>query len=470
MASNRAKVLTTFSLVMITITCVDSIRNLPTTALFGPQVIFFYLMAAVCYFIPTGLVCAEMSSAWPETGGVYLWGKKAFGKGFGLFSIWFQWVENVIWYPTILSFIAGTLTYLITPSLATDRWYVFAVINIVFWLSTLINLCGLKLSARVTEILGLLGLVLPMLLIIILGTIWFFGNGVHQIHFTEATMMPNFHNPSLWVSVSAVVLSLTGIEIATVHAGDVKNPQRSYPKALLISTVFILATLILGSLSISIVVPAKQLNLISGIMQAFHAFFTAYHMTFMQPVISVCLILGAIAGLNNWIIGPTRGLMIAARDGYLPPFLRRQNKFMAPKNLLMCQGVVVTILSSLFLFMPSVNSSYWVLNVLTTQLYTLMYLCVFLMFLKLRFKYPNKKRPFKVPGGYIGMWLIGFLGIASLLFTLGIGFIPPEVVYHGSTLMFDGLIMGGLIIFCLPPILMELVNKPSWKVDKHHES
>lgn len=462
MASTR-KVLTTFSLVLITITCVDSIRNLPTAALFGPQVIFFYILAAIFYFIPTGLVCAELSTAWPETGGVYLWGKKAFGKSFGLFTVWFQWVENVIWYPTLLSFIAGTLAFLLTPKMAQNHWYVFAVINIVFWLSTLINLFGLKLSARLTEVLGIVGLVVPMLLIILLGVIWFFGHGVHQIHFSEASMLPNFKDPTLWVSVSAVVLSLTGIEITTVHAGDVKNPQKSYPRALLISVIFILLTLILGALSIAIVVPKGQLNLISGIMEAFHMFFAAYHLTFLQPLIAICLILGAIAALNNWIIGPTRGLMVAAKDGYFPPFLQKQNAFMAPRNLLLCQGVVVTLLSSLFLFMPSVNSSYWVLNVLTTQLYTLMYLCVFFMFLKLRFKYPKHKRPFKVPGGTFGMWLVSSFGVVSLICTLGIGFIPPTMIYHGSTLEYDALIFFGLVIFCLPPILMEVVSNPTWK-------
>ena len=81
MSSKLPKVLTTFSLAMITITCVDSLRNLPADALFGPSIVFFFALAGILFFIPTALICAELSTTWPEQGGIYTWGKKAFGKG-----------------------------------------------------------------------------------------------------------------------------------------------------------------------------------------------------------------------------------------------------------------------------------------------------------------------------------------------------------------------------------------------------
>lgn len=457
------KVLSTFSLVMITITCVDSVRNLPSSALFGSSVIFFFVISAILFFIPTALICAELSTTWPEEGGIYMWGKKAYGRGFGLFTVWFQWIENVVWYPLILSFIAGTLTYLLTPNLADSNVYVFAIINIVFWLCTWINMRGLKLSARITEWFGVLGLIVPMLFIIVLGIIWFFGNYPHQIHFSAQSMLPHSDSSGMWVALSAIVMSLTGVEITTVHAAEVKNPQRSYPRALLISTIFILATLIMGSLAIAIVVPQSQLNLISGIMEAFQQFLRAYHLSWLTPVMAVCLILGAVAGLNNWIIGPTKGMMVASRDGYLPPKLHKQNANHAPVNLLVLQGIVVSVLSFLFLFMPSINASYWILNVLTTQLYVFMYLFVFIAFLRLRYKHPEVHRPFKVPGGKFGMWLTAILGIGSMLFTLGIGFIPPTQIYGHNYWQYDAILAVGILVFCIPPIVMQIVRKDSWQ-------
>ena len=113
----KATSLTLFSLVMITIGSVDSIRNLPATALFGSSLIFFFCLAAICFLIPCALVSAELASSWAKQGGVYIWVKEAFGQRFGFLAIWFQWIENVIWYPTILAFVAGTLGYLISPDL-----------------------------------------------------------------------------------------------------------------------------------------------------------------------------------------------------------------------------------------------------------------------------------------------------------------------------------------------------------------
>src|SRR3990167_7600244 len=129
--------LTLFSLTMITVGSVDSIRNLPATALFGSQLIFFFTLGAFFFLIPTALVSAELSSAWPKQGGIYIWVKEAFGRQTGFLAIWLQWIENVIWYPTILSFVGGTIGYLIHPALADNPYFLWSIIVIAFWGATL---------------------------------------------------------------------------------------------------------------------------------------------------------------------------------------------------------------------------------------------------------------------------------------------------------------------------------------------
>src|SRR5690606_22637628 len=109
-----------------------------------------------------------------EAGGVYLWVKTAFGKRFGLLAIWFQWIENVIWYPTILSFIAGTCAYVFSPALAADPYFLCGVIIVTFWLLTFLNLLGIQSSARLSAFCGFAGLLVPMVVIIVLGFIWYF--------------------------------------------------------------------------------------------------------------------------------------------------------------------------------------------------------------------------------------------------------------------------------------------------------
>ena len=188
--TGSSRVLSVFSLAMITIGSVDSIRNLPASALFGGSLVFFYILAAVTFLIPTALVSAELATGWPCRGGVYTWLKEAFGPRAGLFAVWYQWISNVIWYPAILSFLAGTVAHLISPDLENQSWFMVTVIFSVFWAATFINLKGMKISAYFSAFCTICGLLLPMSLIIVLGIAWLALGHPSQIAFTWESFQP----------------------------------------------------------------------------------------------------------------------------------------------------------------------------------------------------------------------------------------------------------------------------------------
>lgn len=442
-----------FALTMITITSVDSIRNLPATSLFGSPLIFFFIVAGCFFLIPSALISAELASTWPKTGGVYNWVKEAFGQRCGFLAIWFQWVENIIWYPAILSFITGTCAYLIDPALAHNKYFLITIIIGLFWILTLINLAGIKTSAKFSEFCGIAGLLLPMLLIIGLGAFWVLSGHPMEISFTFDKMLPNFQEPSLYVSLTAVVLCFCGMEIATAHAQEVKNPARDYPISLILSVVIIFITMLLGSMAIAIIVPQKELSLVAGIMQAFVAFFNAYHWYWMAPFIALFIVIGSLGSVSNWIMAPSRGLHIALQDADLARFLQKQNKRNVPVSLLLYQAILVSILSLVFIFMPSINSSYWLLTALTAQLYMIMYILMFVSSIRLRHKYPDIKRPFKVPGGMLGLYIVAGLGITTSLFTIVIGFVPPQEINIGSLMRYEAILVCGLVIMSSPPFI-----------------
>ncbi|WED43172.1 APC family permease [Legionella cardiaca] len=451
--SSKKHALTIFSLTMITVGSVDSIRNLPATALFGSQLISFFILGALFFLIPTALVSAELASGWAKQGGIYIWVKEAFGKKTGFLAIWLQWIENVIWYPTILSFVAGTIGYLINPSMASNPYFLWLVIVSSFWGATLINLRGMRSSALFSNICALSGLLLPMALIIGLGSLWIVGGNPLQVQFDAASITPHWQDKSIWVSLTAIMMSFCGIEIATVHANDVHNPQYAFPRALIYSVLIILSTLILGSLAIAVVLPQHDINLVAGIMQAFDAFFARYHMSWFMPVVAIMLVMGGLGGVSNWIIAPTKGLLVAAEDGNLPELFQKSNRHGAPVVMLITQAVIVTILSALFLFMPSVNGSYWLLTALAAQLYMLMYLLMFIAALKLRFSAPEHPRTFRIPGGLTGMFFVGGVGIIGCLTTLVVSFMPPEGINVGSVSRYELTLIFGLILMCLPPFV-----------------
>ncbi|WP_028388235.1 APC family permease [Legionella fairfieldensis] len=452
MSSNK-HALTIFSLTMITVGSVDSIRNLPATALFGSQLISFFILGALFFLIPTALVSAELASGWPRQGGIYIWVKEAFGKRAGFLAIWLQWIENVIWYPTILSFVAGTIGYLINPDVANNPYFLWIVIVSSFWSVTLLNLRGMRSSALFSNICALSGLLLPMVLIIGLGALWIVGGNPLQVQFDAQSLSPHWQEKSLWVSLTAIMMSFCGIEIATVHANDVNNPQHAFPRALTYSVLIILSTLILGSLAIAVVLPQHDINLVAGIMQAFYAFFSKYHLTGFMPIVALMLVIGGLGGVSNWIIAPTKGLLVAAEDGNLPAVFQQTNQQGAPVVMLITQAIIVTVLSALFLFMPSVNGSYWLLTALAAQLYMLMYLLMFAAAIKLRFSAAEHVRTFRIPGGTMGMFLVAGIGSIGALTTLVVSFMPPTGINVGSIGRYEITLILGLIIMCLPPFI-----------------
>ena len=151
-----------FSLIMLIVASVDNIRNLPASALFGGSLIFFFVVSAIVFLIPTALVAAELTATYPEKGGVYHWVHKAFGKRFALIAIWMQWINTMVWYPTILSAIAGTAAYLINPELVHHKGYLVASILSIFWSITLLNFLGIHFSSLVNTVCGIMGIIIPM--------------------------------------------------------------------------------------------------------------------------------------------------------------------------------------------------------------------------------------------------------------------------------------------------------------------
>ncbi|MDP3559317.1 MAG: APC family permease [Legionellaceae bacterium] len=451
--SKKTYALSMFTLTMITVGSVDSIRNLPATALFGSNLIVFFLFGACIFLIPTALVSAELASGWPKQGGIYIWVKEAFGKPIGFLAIWLQWIENVIWYPTILSFVAGTVGYLIDPKLANDPWFLWQVIVLAFWGATYINIQGMRASGFFSNLCAISGLLIPMTLIIGLGAMWCLEGNPRAISFSAESILPRLHDSGLWVSLTAVIMSFCGIEIATVHANDVENPQYAFPRALIYSVLIIVSTLILSSLSIAIVLPHDSINLVAGIMQAFQAFFQRYQLLWCMPLMALMLVLGGLGGVSNWIIAPTKGLMVAAGEGNLPTWCQRCNKHGSPVFILVTQAMIVTVLSGLFLFFPSVNGSYWFLTALAAQLYMLMYMIMFLTGIRLRQLQPDHPRGFRIPGGDWGMYIVSGIGLLGTVLTFIVSFIPPEGILVGSAMRYEGLLSLGLVLMCAPPFI-----------------
>jgi putative glutamate/gamma-aminobutyrate antiporter len=459
MIRDPKRVISVFTLIMINVIAIDSLRNVPAAAEYGFSLVFYYLLAGVTFFIPTALVAAELATGWPETGGVYIWVRHAFGPRLGLLAIWLQWIENVIWYPTMLAFIASTFLYAFSPALAVNPFYLLGLMLSLFWLATFLNMFGMRISGLLSTLTACVGTIIPMLAIVSLGIYWLgHGNSSH-IHFSWHSFMPDLSHYENLSFLTAVLLSLVGVELSATHAQEVIHPQHNYPRAILIATIIILSTLILSSLAIAIVVPRSDINLVAGLIQAFDHFLKAYGLGKLTSLVAFLIVLGGFGGVAAWIIGPSKGLLIAAREHRVPRFCLISNRFGSPTGLLLIQSTIFSGLCVLFLFFKTINSSYWILSVLATQLYMVMYILIFLAAIRLRYSHPEVIRSYRIPGGKFGIWLVGIMGTLSSLITIAVGFIPPSQFDFGGPKIYFAFIILGFILFCLPPLCIPSLPK-----------
>ena len=293
-----------------------------------------------------------------------------------------------------------------------------------------------------------------MLLIVLLGLVWICSNQPLQIQFTAQNIIPHLHHHQSWISLTAIITSFLGMELATVHAKQIKNPQHTFPRALMFSIIFILFTMIFASLAIAVVLPKKQINLVDGLMQAFHNFLSHYHLGFLIPLLAVMILIGSIGNIINWIISPAKGLMQAAQHGYLPKIFARENKSGVSTAVLIAQAILISLVCVAFLLMPSVNGSYWLLTDLSTELYLLMYALMFIAAIAIKSKFRHLQPTFTIPGGRIGTYVVCLFGIIGCIITLLVGFFPPNNINVGSQLHYFLTFSIGLLIMIVPILLL----------------
>lgn len=457
-----------FLLAMLNLSIMASLRNLPIVAHYGYGLIFFYALVAIGFLFPCAFISAELATGWAETGGIYIWVKEAFGPRWGFFAVWMQWIHNVTWFPAILSFSAVTFAYIFNPALAENKIYLISVILGGFWGATLFNCLGLKMSSWFSALGVIAGTILPGLLVIILGMVYLGLGHPMQIAFSASALIPEMGDIQNIVFMAGLFLAFGGLEVTAVHAREVQNPQKNFPRAILMASVIALVLYIAGALSIAMVIPSEKINLVAGLMDAFKIFFADYHVSYLLTPIALMIIFGAIGELNAWIIGPVRALHATSKHGNLPPVFRKLNKHNMPSNLLYFQGIVVTAVSFVFMIMPSASSAFWILSAMSVQIYLVMYILMFLSAIKLRYSHAHVVRPYRIPYEKPGIWFVGGLGIISSIFAFVIGFVPPGQFDTGSLMFYEGFLILGFLSMSAIPFLIYGFRKDSWH--DHEES
>lgn len=458
-----------FTLAIMNITAVVSLRGLPAEATYGLSSAFYYLFAALVFLIPTSLVAAELAAMFKDKqGGVFRWVGEAYGKKWGFLAIWLQWMESTIWFPTVLTFGAVSLAFIGTsPSsdeaLASNKLYTLIVVLIIYWGATLISLKGMTWVGKVAKIGGLVGTIIPAVLLIILAIYYLATGGKSNIDF-HSSFIPEYNGMSSIVLASSIFLFYAGMEMGGVHVSEMENPAKNYPKAIFLGSIVTVVIFVLGTYALGVIIPAKDINLTQSLLIAFENYFNYIKASWLSSVIAVALAFGVLAGVLTWVAGPSKGIFAVGKAGYLPPFFQKTNKNGVQKNILVVQGCIVSILGLLFVIMPSVQSFYQILSQLTILLYLIMYMLMFTGAIALRYKMKNAERPFRIgKNSNFLIWLVGGVGFLSSLIAFLLSFIKPSQMTNIElSTWLTVLIIGASIVVIIPFVIFKC-RKDSWK-------
>lgn len=463
----KSKKITTMAMAFMTAAAIISLRGLPMMAAEEMTMFFYIAFATIFFLIPAALISAELGSVFSkQEGGVYTWVSNAFGKKWGFVAIWLQWIQNVVWYPTVLAFAAAAIAYGIgKPQMADNGIFTGTFIIIFYWIATFIAFGGTKILSKVTSFGFLLGTVFPGIIVILLGITWIINKkplGFEELTAAETTVativdgkviprwLPNLSNLNNLSFLSGIILLFAGVEVQAVHASEMNNPKKQYPLAIFISSIIVFILFTFGALAIAAVIPNSQLRLESGLMQALSTMLNSVKMNWALPVLSFCIAFGSLGGVLSWISGPGKGLLSTAKDGLLPVKLTETTKSGAPKNLMLIQGAIVTALASLYFVMKNVSVAFFLLSALTVAVYILMYILMYLAAIVLRKKHPELERPYKAPA----LYFLATIGILAAAFALILSFVPPAQLPVGNPATYITIVAIGTIGFFSIPLFI----------------
>ena len=456
------------TLAIMNITAVVSLRGLQAEAIYGLSSAFYYLFAAIVFLIPTAMVAAELAAMFSDKqGGVFRWVGEAFGPRTGFLAIWLQWIESTIWYPTVLTFGAVSFAYIgmndvSDAALASNKIYTLVTVLAIYWIATFIAMKGLSWVGKISKWGGMIGTIIPAGLLIVLGIIYIASGGTNHMDMSQG-FFPDLTKLDNIVLASSIFLFYAGMEMMGVHVMDVNNPSKNYPKAIIIGSLATVCIFVLGTFALGVIIPAKDINLTQSLLIGFDNFFKYLRISWAGPVIAVALVFGVLASVLIWVAGPSKGIFTVGKAGYLPPFFQKSNSNGVQRNILLVQGGIVTLLSLLFVVMPSVQSFYQILSQLTILLYLIMYMLMFAAAIALRYKMKDTPRPFRLGKGNGLMWILGGVGFAGSLLAFVLSFIPPGQIQTGSNAVWYSVLIIGCVIMVVVPYIIYAMRKPSWR-------
>jgi amino acid transporter len=394
----------------------------------GSSSLSLWVLAAVFFFVPMALVINELSSRFPEEGGLYVWSKEAFGDFHGFVAGWSYWIYTVFYFPGLLLASTSMSAYVLGGRgavVSEDRTFLLAGSLVLLLVAVVFNIVGLNIGKWLQNAGGAATYVPLLILTAIAGVLWFRNGSV--THFTASNVMPvwNWDTVNFW---SQIAFAFTGLELVSAMSQEIRNPRRTLPRAALTAAALIAGMYIVGTLALLSLVPAAQVDPKSGVFHGITAGSAALHAGFIGILAALLVTVGNAGGVGSTVAGIARVPFVVGIDRYLPAaFGKIHPKWKTPYISIIVQAIASGLVLLLSQINETTRGAYQVVIDITIIIYFIPFLYMFAAAVKLASRPDRKSNPQAVliPGGRPGVWICSALGFFVTALSIVVSMLPP---------------------------------------------
>jgi glutamate:GABA antiporter len=436
------------NIVLMNVAALLGIRWFSTAGKYGAGSILLWIIAAIIFFVPMALICAEFSSIFPDTkGGMIAWIKEGLGEKAAFYASWMYYVSFYFYFPAVLTFVAIALTYALDPSLAENKIFVSSFVIIAYWAITFIVLKGYKVATKFASLGGLFGVTIPIIAIVILAlvSIFILDNPI-PTDYSPAAWIPHLTRSNI-LFIPTMALAMAGVELSSPFASRMRSPSRDYPKAIVLSAICVTAGYIIGTVALTFVLSPAEIGAASGILADITKVTVEVGFPIAGHVICIMIAYASVAASCMILFGITSFLIDGNGKKFLPKMITKKNKDDMAHNLMIIQGVIITIIMLATSTFKTVEAIYTVLIMVETILMFAPYIILIIAYIKIK-RNTGLVPTFSVPGKNVGATIaVVLVTIMSLIAIL----IPIFTIPEGETILHYE-----LMIFVFPLILVGL--------------
>ena len=455
---SRARILGLAPMVLFSVSAMITLDSVATVAASGWRGITVFTALALVFYAPYGFITAELGSAWPQEGGIYVWIREAYGERVGGVCAWFYWVNLAYWAPAVFVIFAGTVRAAFWPGMSRT-WEELIVIALL-WLVVAVGILPLRLTKWVNNA-SAAAKITVLLAAALVGLVFALRHGIAN-PVTAGELLPA---GGLRLAAVAVILSnFCGFEVMSSVAGSLKDPRRDIPRMILIAGLAIVGTQIVGMAGVLASLPLKQLSIVSGIADAMRLSFERVlggGATVAYDVVIVLLLFTFVGTMLTWSTGANHSINVTGLDRSAPRVFGHLNRrFGTPDYAFVLMAVVATVLTVVNYALFGGNEQiFWTIFSLSSIVFMAPYLLMFPALLVLRRRHPEVPRPYRVPGGRAGAWVAVLLAEAFVLFGLCVFLLV--IPTGGSRLVYTAITAGGTVVTLLVGIWLSHRRTPA---------